>query len=277
MALAPAAGTAAPGAATRPRVVVVNAVDLPESLADIRSNLRSTLDGAVTRHDYDLAPDAAPCTDRECLKVAAQTAGATDVLVATGGRNNMRGYHVELRLWNVASDREDQAVAECNICAALQMVESVGTVAGQLLDRVPALHANLNAAAEPSATPVPVPAAPPPAAPAPVLVTSPAPDVTAPGTSRRWIGWTLIGAGVASGVASGVLFGINGQNGDCTVTSGVSYCAKDRHTLAPAIVTAGVAAAGIAGGLVILLRESESHPGFSLGIQPLGVTLGGRL
>lgn len=237
MALAPAAGTAAPGAATRPRVVVVNAVDLPESLADIRSNLRSTLDGAVTRHDYDLAPDAAPCTDRECLKVAAQTAGATDVLVATGGRNNMRGYHVELRLWNVASDREDQAVAECNICAALQMVESVGTVASQLLDRVPALHANLNAAAEPSVTPAPVPAAPIPAPAAPVLVARPAPDAAAPGTSRRWIGWTLIGAGVASGVASGVLFGINGQQGDCYANT--SYCAKMTAGLRVALALGG--------------------------------------
>jgi hypothetical protein len=274
--LIPSAGIAAPPAPARPRVVVVNAVDLPESLSDIRANLRATLEGAVTRRDYDLGPDPGFCTDRECLKVAAQTAGATDVLVATGGRNSMRGYHVELRLWNVASDREDQAVAECNICAALQMVESVGTVAGQLLDRVPALHANLTAAA-PSAAPAAVAAAAPEPAPAaPVLVASPAPAEAAPAGSRRWLGWTLVGAGVASGVASGILFGINGQNGDCHMDA--TGCIKERHTLAPAIVTAGVAAAGIASGLVILLRhDSPEHPGLSLGIQPFGLTLGGRL
>src|SRR6185437_9377507 len=171
--LAPAAGVAAPGEAARPRVVVVNAVDLPDSLADIRAQLRTTLNDAVTKHGYDLAPQAGSCADRECLHVAAVNAGASDVLVATGGRNDMRGYHVELRIWNVASDREDNAVAECNICAASQMVESVTSAA------VP-------------------------------LVTTPAPVAEAK-SRHRWLGWTLIGAGVAAGAASGVLFAINGN------------------------------------------------------------------
>src|SRR6516162_5340506 len=120
-ALVPAVAVAAPGEAARPRVVVVNAVDLPDSLADIRSQLRTTLNDAVTKHGFDLAPDGGACADRECMKVAAKTAAASDVLVASGGRNDMRGYHIELRIWNVASDREDNAIAECNICAAAQM------------------------------------------------------------------------------------------------------------------------------------------------------------
>src|SRR5437763_4690380 len=141
---------AAPGEAARPRVVVVNAVELPDSLADIRAQLRTTLNDAVTKHGYDLAPEAGSCADRECLKVAAVNAGASDVLVATGGRNDMRGYHIELRIWNVASDREDNAIAECNICAAQQMVDNVQSAADPLLDRVPTLHANLSATAVPS-------------------------------------------------------------------------------------------------------------------------------
>ncbi len=152
-ALVPTAGLAAPGEAARPRVVVVNAVDLPDSLADIRAQLRTTLNDAVTKHGYDLAPEAGSCADRECLKVAAVSAGASDVLVATGGRNDMRGYHVELRIWNIASDREDNAVAECNICAAQQMVDSVQNAADPLLDRVPTLHANLSATAVPPPAP----------------------------------------------------------------------------------------------------------------------------
>jgi hypothetical protein len=199
VALAPAAGVAAPGEAARPRVVVVNGVDLPDSLADIRAQLRTTLNDAVTKHGYDLAPEAGTCSDRECLRVAAATAGASDVLVATGGRNDMRGYHVELRIWNVASDREDNAVAECNICAASQMVESVATAAEPLLGRVPTLHANL------SATALPPPASGAPAAVAAVETPAPAPATN----RRRWLGWTLIGAGVAGGVVSGVLFSIN--------------------------------------------------------------------
>src|SRR6185437_10020225 len=196
-ALVPSAGVAAPGEAARPRVVVVNAVDLPDSLADIRAQLRTTLNDAVTKHGYDLAPQAGSCADRECLRVAAVNAGASDVLVATGGRNDMRGYHVELRIWNVASDREDNAVAECNICAASQMVESVATAADPLLDRVPTLHANL------SATAIPPPAAPPSVATSAAvpLVTTPAPVAEAK-SRHRWLGWTLIGAGVAAGAAS---------------------------------------------------------------------------
>ena len=144
-------GSRGAGGAARPRVVVVNAVDLPDSLADIRAQLRTTLNDAVTKHGYDLAPEAGSCADRECLKVAAVSAGASDVLVATGGRNDMRGYHVELRIWNIASDREDNAVAECNICAAQQMVDNVQSAADPLLDRVPTLHANLSATAVPPA------------------------------------------------------------------------------------------------------------------------------
>jgi hypothetical protein len=271
-AFVPAAGFAAPGEAARPRVVVVNAVDLPDSLADIRAQLRTTLNGAVTKHGYDLAPEAGSCADRECLRGAAVNAGASDVLVATGGRNDMRGYHVELRIWNVASDREDNAVAECNICAAQQMVDNVQTAADPLLDRVPTLHANL------SATPVPtVTAAVPDTAP---LVTTPG-EVPETKSRHRWIGWTLIGAGVAAGAASGILFAINGNETDAAMTApngdNSMLYARERTTLVPAFITAGLSAAAIVGGIVYLLRGSEDHSGVALFVQPFGVSLGGRL
>ena len=196
---------AAPGAPgrraqiPRPKVIVVDAVELPDSLADIRANLRGTLENAVTVHNYDLGPDGGACADRECVKVAAAQSGASDVLIATGGRNEMRGYHIELRVWNVASDREDHAVAECNVCAALQMVDTVKGVASALLDRIPTLHANLAAIAPPA---VPT---------GPVLTTTETAPRRNTGT-RRVVGWTLIGAGIAGGVASGVLFAINGHH-----------------------------------------------------------------
>jgi hypothetical protein len=271
-ALVPAAGFAAPGEAARPRVVVVNAVDLPDSLADIRAQLRTTLNDAVTKHGYDLASEAGSCADRECLKVAAVNAGASDVLVATGGRNDMRGYHVELRIWNVASDREDNAIAECNICAAQQMVDNVQNAADPLLDRVPTLHANLSATAVPSVAVEPAPGA------VPLLETTPQ---TSEHKKHRWLGWTLIGAGVAAGAASGILFAINGDNIDnCLpdpLPQGVARCVHQRTTLAPGIVTAGISAAAIVGGIVYLVHGSEDHPGMALMIQPFGLTLGGRL
>ena len=271
-ALVPAVGLAAPGEAARPRVVVVNAVDLPDSLADIRAQLRTTLNDAVTKHGYDLAPEAGSCADRECLKVAAVAAGASDVLVATGGRNDMRGYHVELRIWNIASDREDNAVAECNICAAQQMVDNVQNAADPLLDRVPTLHANLSATAVPAVTAEPAPGAVP-------LVGTPA--ATPEHKKHRWIGWTLIGAGVAGGAVSGILFAIDGNDIDNCLKGilppDTARCQHQRTTLVPGIITAGLSAAAIVGGIVYLVRGSEEHPGVALMIQPFGLTLGGRL
>ena len=269
-ALVPAVGLAAPGEAARPRVVVVNAVDLPDSLADIRAQLRTTLNDAVTKHGYDLAPEAGSCADRECLKVAAVSAGASDVLLATGGRNDMRGYHIELRIWNVASDREDNAVAECNICAAQQMVDNVQNAADPLLDRVPTLHANLSATAVPAVTAEPAPGTVP-------LVEAPA--ATPDHKKHRWIGWTLIGAGVAAGVASGILFAINGNGTDAAMTAPLydNAYARERTTLVPAFLTAGLSAAAIIGGVVYLVHGSEDHAGVALSIQPFGLSLGGRL
>jgi hypothetical protein len=264
-ALAPNVAVAAPGDAARPRVVVVNAVDLPDSLADVRAQLRTTLNDAVTKHGYDLAPQAGSCADRECMKVAAVSSGASDVLVATGGRNDMRGYHIQLQIWNVASDREDNAVAECNICAAQQMVESVQNAADPLLDRVPTLHANLSATAAPATAPsgtMMVPA---------VTVPAAVPETK---NSHRLLGWTLIGAGIVGGAASGVLFAINGNGTDCPPAP--YMCAAKRTTLVPGFITAGLSAAAIIGGIVYLHLGSEDQA-MALSIQPFGVTLGGRL
>jgi hypothetical protein len=266
-AFVPAAGFAAPGEAARPRVVVVNAVDLPDSLADIRAQLRTTLNDAVTKHGYDLAPEAGSCADRECLKVAAVNAGASDVLVATGGRNDMRGYHVELRIWNVASDREDNAVAECNICAAQQMVDNVQSAADPLLDRVPTLHANLSATAAPPAAAAPVPAA-------VSLVAAPTAEAKAP---QRWIGWTLIGAGVAGAAVSTYLFAINGNNTQCTGSVPDSPCIYHWDNVVPASIIMGASAAAIIGGVFYLYRASEHRGDAALTIQPFGVAIGGRL
>jgi hypothetical protein len=266
-ALVPAAGFAAPGEAARPRVVVVNAVDLPDSLADIRAQLRTTLNDAVTKHGYDLASEAGSCADRECLKVAAVSAGASDVLVATGGRNDMRGYHVELRIWNVASDREDNAVAECNICAAQQMVDNVQNAADPLLDRVPTLHANLSAAAVPSVAPE---------APSPTalrLIATPTAEAKSP---QRWIGWTLIGAGVAGAAVSTYLFAINGNGTQCTGNQ-TNPCVYHWDNVVPASILMGASAAAIIGGVLYLHHASDKRGDVALTIQPFGIAIGGRL
>jgi hypothetical protein len=250
----------------RPKVIVVDAVELPDSLADIRANLRGTLENAVTVHNYDLGPDGGACADRECVKVAAAQSGASDVLIATGGRNEMRGYHIELRVWNVASDREDHAVAECNVCAALQMVDTVKGVASALLDRIPTLHANLAAVAPPAVPTGPV-----------LTATDTAPRRN--GGARRVVGWTLIGAGIAGGVASGVLFALNGHDADCGVAplDGASPCKGERKTLVPASITAGAAVAAIVAGVVLVHGAGNDLQTVTIAASPFGLSLWGRL
>lgn len=249
---------------SRPKVIVVDAVDLPDSLADIRANLRGALENAVTTHDYDLGPGGGACPDRECVKVAAAQSGATDVLIATGGRNEMRGYHIELRVWNVASDREDHAVAECNVCAALQMVETVKGVAGALLDRIPTLHANL------------VTAAPPPPPPVPVITAPEPPPPPSHSKARKYTGWTLIGAGFAGAAASAILFSLDGNGTDCDSTA-IDPCAATRHTLLPAALVGGGAAAALITGILLIQSEGTNQRALTVGVNPLGLTLGGRL
>ncbi len=265
-----AAVLAAPGARAetaqiaRPKVIVVDAVELPDSLADIRANLRGTLENAVTVHNYDLGPDGGACADRECVKVAAAQSGATDVLIATGGRNEMRGYHVELRVWNVASDREDHAVAECNVCAALQMVDTVKGVASALLDRIPTLHANLATVAPPPAVPT-----------GPPLITNSAPPPPRDTRARRAVGWTLIGAGIASGAASAVLFALNGHQKDCLPNG--ENCVQEQQNLLPASITAGAAVAAIVAGILVIHGANQDLQTVTIAASPFGLTLGGRL
>ncbi|HXJ20764.1 MAG TPA: hypothetical protein VMT03_11065 [Polyangia bacterium] len=250
---------------SRPKVIVVDAVDLPDSLADIRANLRGALENAVSNHDYDLGPDGGACPDRECVKVAATQSGATDVLIATGGRNEMRGYHIELRVWNVASDREDHAVAECNVCAALQMVETVKGVAGALLDRIPTLHANLAVVI------------PPPPPPAPVVIETPPPP---PSKGRKIAGWTLVGLGFAGAAASAILFTIDGNNTSCA-SSPPDYiadpCAATRHTIVPASIIGGAALASVVAGVVLIQTGGNDHKTLTVSASPFGLALGGRL
>lgn len=152
------------------------------------------------------------------------------------------------------------------------MVDNVQSAADPLLDRVPTLHANLSATAVPPAVAVePAPGAVP-------LVTAPA-EGSETKSRHRWLGWTLIGAGVAAGAASGILFAINGNDTDCLSNPpmGIEPCARQRTTLAPAFITAGLSAAALVGGVVYLLHGSEDHSGVALFVQPFGISLGGRL
>jgi hypothetical protein len=258
--LAAAPSTAAPGT-PKARVAIVNTVDLPPDLADIRTKLADQLGAAVTHRGYDLvAVPSSTCVERDCLASLATSSGATDILVVSGTRNQLLGYTIDLRLWDAGSDREDHSSPECNACSASQMVDNVVRAAGPLLDRLPALH-------------VAPPPAPPMVTTAPPLVTATAPPAAPPpkvSAARMGIGFGLVGAGaVAAGFGISFL-AVNGNPTDCT--NGI--CSRTYHTSTSGALLTAAGGIGVATGAVVLLFfRNESSTSVALG--PGGLSLAG--
>jgi hypothetical protein len=258
--VAAAPASAAPGT-SKPRVAILNTVDLPPNLADIRTKLADQLGVAVTQRGYELvAVPPSTCVERDCLKSLATSSGATDILIASGARNQMLGYRIDLRLWDAGSDREDRSSPECNACSASQMVDNVVRAAGPLLDRLPALHV----------APPPSPAA---VAPAPPLVTATAPPLPpSPKLSpaRVGLGIGLAGAGaVAAGFGISFL-AVNGDQTNCTN----GLCSRTYHTsTSGALLTAAGGVALATGAVVLLFFRDESSTSVALG--PGGISLAG--
>ncbi len=241
------------------RVAVVNAVDLPPNLTDLRSKLTADLGAALKQRGFDSAPSADSCVDQVCIKTLAGGLGASDVLVVTGGKNDFLGYRIELRLWNASTGREERSSPECNTCSASQMIENVVRAAGPLFDRLPELHASI---------------APLPPAPAPSIGTSP-PPVAAPSVGRSparlALGLSLIGAGVIAGGSGIFLWARDGEQANCG--SG-QVCARVYDTRTPGITLtiAGVLAAGVGTAVLLMTPEKRS---IALSVSPSALSIAG--
>jgi hypothetical protein len=271
--LANAAHAAAPAPGSRPRVAVVNAVEFPANIPEVAAKLRDALIGAVKQHGYDLAADQGTCVDRACLQSLAAKTRATDVLVAAGGQNVLHGYHVELRIWNVASDRDDRSTAECNVCTGDQIVETVSGSARQLLDRVPVLHALVAPSAAPPVAPLP-PALSPVAS--PNVIASPAGSRTPVVERSTWPIWTLGagGAALVAGLAVGIFVGE--RSGCSNASAAECFLTYDYRPLG--YTMAGVGAIVAATGAYFLFTESGSAEtkGVSVAVSPAGLSVGGH-
>jgi hypothetical protein len=263
----PAASLAAGETDPKPRVLVIDAIDLPERMEDTRAELRKLLDEAVRQHGFDLIrPEGAPsCADATCLPAVAKSTGATDILVTRGGRNGSHGYHVDLNLWSVASGSSLPAVADCTVCTGPQMAEAVARAAGPLLDSI--------SARPPTAAPVPPPAAGPvPSNPAPVLGNPPGASATLePHSGRRIAGWSLVGLGAASAAAGGILWNLDGKGIDCVGSS----CRNTYRTEGEGIAFVAAGVVGIGVGLWLALDPFGKHD-VAVGFGPSGASFSGR-
>jgi hypothetical protein len=252
-------------AQVKPRVAVVDVVDLPERMEETRSKLRELLDAAVRQHGFEvIRPSEAPtCPTKDCLGAFAASTGATDVLTVRGGRSGSRGYHVELSLWHAATGEAHPAVADCNFCTGPQMADAVDKAARPLLDGLPLL------------TPAPAPAAAPPPAAVPALVAAPiaaaSPATVEAHRTRHVVGWSLAALGAATGIVGGVLWSFDGNGTDC----GASGCRNAYHSRGEGM---GLVAAGIVlvGAGLWLALDPSGDRGVAVTVGPTGPLVAGR-
>jgi hypothetical protein len=258
--LLPSIILSAPALAAPPapaKVAIVNAVELPPNLADMRAKLTADLGAAIQQRGCQPASSGDACIDTDCIKALTARSGATDVLIVTGGKNDFLGYRIDIRLWNANTGREDHSSPECNTCSVSQMIENVVRAAGPLLDRLPDLHSMV----------APIPAAVP-----PVVGTTPgAGPPSARSPARLALGFSLIGAGAIAGAAGVVLWT---RDGDPTNCGSDQVCARVYDTRTPgiALTVAGVVSAGL--GTAVLLMRSENRP-IAVSLTPSGLSIAG--
>jgi hypothetical protein len=249
----------------RSKIAVVDAIELPERMEATRARLNDLLGEAVRKRGFDLIrPAEGPsCVDASCLPDFAKTSGATDVLIARGGRNGSYGYHVELRLWNAATGETAPAIADCSVCSGPQMTDSVAQAAGPLLDRV-------GARTPPPVVPPSAPTAVVPPSPVLVTPTKPAPSVTLePSSGHRILGWSLLAAGGGAAVAGGILWSFDGKGTDCVGSSCKSTYRTEGEGIA--FLAGGLIAAGVGAWLVL----DSPHHDLAMMFGPSGAALAG--
>lgn len=104
-----------------------------------------------------------------------------------------------------------------------------------------------------------------------------APLLTVPGPEpsrmdRSWIGWTLIGAGVAAGVGTVIAWK---KNGDLTDCDAAGACRKELHTMIPTVGLGVVAVSALVGATIVLIHERSDRAGLTLFLHSTSVALGG--
>lgn len=109
------------------------------------------------------------------------------------------------------------------------------------------------------------------------LVTAPAMPAPPPSHSHRWIGWTLVGAGVLAGAAAGVVWSKDKDLAGCLPVAGDGDPCREVHrTIVPAIVLGVGAAAALVAGSIVLVSGRNGEAKVAVSLQPSGVVLGGR-
>jgi hypothetical protein len=230
------------------------------------------LPGDLTANAVDLSRSG--CETSDCYKVEAVKAGATHLLIITAAWGDS-GLIIAGKITDLA-DGKVTAFAPTNfaprysdiwprtephVLALLKWItrEQASRTLLAAFDAETAGGKGTGAAALPSVPP-PATSTPEPLAP---------PEASA--HDYRWVGWSLIGAGVVAGAGSLFAWHKNGAPNDC---GGVT-CRQQLHTIVPTVALGVAGAAGLVTGVIVLVREQRDEGGLSLFLHPTGVALGG--
>ena len=97
------------------------------------------------------------------------------------------------------------------------------------------------------------------------------------GEPRHWLGWTLVGVGVASAAGGVVAWSRDKQGASCTdFPGGDRQCLRQLRTGWAALSLAGLAVGTGGVGAWLLLRSPAGHAKISLSLAPSWVGLGGQ-
>jgi hypothetical protein len=228
-------------------------------------------DGAgATAEAVDLSRSG--CDTAECFAVAAKRAGASDLLVVHAAWKD--GLSLTGTLTEVTTGRSRAVTAQdlektynsewprsgSQVLALLKWFSRRVT-----LDVLGDRARNSGAAPSGSAT-------------APVLV-APAQALPPPPPSRarKWIGWTLVGAGAVAGVAAAIVWSKDDDLTGCVAVAGdADPCREVHRTIIPTIALGVGAAAAIVAGTIVLIGGGNSDPKLAVSVNPSGVLVGGR-
>jgi hypothetical protein len=262
--LAPRLRAGTPGGEPPVRVVLQNDIRLAPNLSATSTRLSAALADALKQRGYEpIASAPSTCSETPCLHAMATTNEAKDVLIVTGGPNNLYGYDIDVRLWSAPSDRDERASARCNTCNAAQMVDNVLATVGTLLDRIPAL--NVVAQVPPVAAAVP--------AAQPTVMAPPGP----PSPPRR-LSPVKVGFGIGLLAAGGVGLGVgafelasNGKSLSCG--NGVCSQVYRTNTTGALLIAGGALLAAGGATLLIFFRDDSSATSIAIGTS--GISMGG--
>jgi hypothetical protein len=284
------------------RVLVIDAVVLTPALEKVnaRAGIQRTIVAGIQDKGWEPVVGTSDCKDLTCAGGAATAAQASYALLLTGRFVKDESYVDEVavsllrdgKVIATQTEAEEEsdfvrgggARADFARCGPPSGICTTKLLAAKLRKYSEKLVVNENVGirirkkvAETEAA-APAPAAPVAAAPATPVAPAPVAVATTSSDNKGWLGWVLIGGGVAAGAAAGLAWSMDGNLTDCGggAAGDPAPCRRQRDTLVPTLVFGVVAVGALTAGGIVLFRSRTQSADVAVAVQPTGMSIGGR-